>query len=72
MGTGLYLKDAYHSSACVNYSQELPNQTRTLQERCAASKYYAGRRWRTYRWTYGDRVVQRARQFEADIKQIGG
>ena len=70
VGTSLYLKDAYSSRACVAYSKELPNQTRTFQERCAAAKYYAGSRWRRYRWTYGERVVQRARRFEADIRQI--
>jgi peptidoglycan hydrolase CwlO-like protein len=70
VGTSLYLKDAYSSRACVAYSKELPNQTRTLQERCAAAKYYAGSRWRRYRWTYGERVIKRARQFEADIRQI--
>jgi len=43
----------------------LPKQV--LQERCAAAKYYAGSRWFTYRFAYGDRVLTLAKQFEEDI-----
>jgi len=70
IGTALYLKDAYHSSACVSYGQEIPDQAQSLQERCAAARYYAGKRWHRYRWTYGERVLNKARQFEEDIRQI--
>lgn len=70
VGTALYLKDAYNSQSCLNYSQEIPSQTKTLRERCAAAKYYAGSRWRHYRWTYGEWVVEKTRQFEEDIGRI--
>ncbi len=72
VGTSLYLKDAYNSSACVNYAQKnkhiSPQQL--LQERCAASKYYAGGAWYKFRWAYGEPVVDRADRFQKDIDII--
>lgn len=69
VGTALYLKDAYNSRSCQNYGEQydhiLPKQT--LLERCAAAKYYAGGRWFTYRFVYGDPVVERANRFQQDI-----
>ncbi|MDP3901620.1 MAG: lytic murein transglycosylase [bacterium] len=67
VATGLYLKDAYNSQACIDYSKIIPSDARTLRERCAAAKYYAGSRWYTYRWAYGEPVVKRANQFQEDI-----
>ena len=60
MATALYLKDA--SAGCNSiYSKQ------TDRERCGAAKYYAGGRWRTYLWGYGDRVATKAQQFQNDI-----
>lgn len=68
LGTALYLKDAYNSSACRSYAAQIPSERQTLQERCAAAQYYAGGRWHTYRWVYGEPVVDRANSFERDIE----
>lgn len=70
VATALYLKDSYYSQGCIEYSKEIPSQASTLQERCAAAKYYAGSRWYYYRWTYGEATVTRANQFRDDIKTI--
>ncbi len=67
--TALFLRDLYNSASCVNYGTQysylLPKQE--LQERCAAAMYYAGSSWWTYRFWYGDAVVQQADKFESDI-----
>ncbi|MFA5053459.1 MAG: lytic murein transglycosylase [Parcubacteria group bacterium] len=69
VATSLYLQDAYNSADCRNYGSAnknvLPEQT--LRERCAAAKYYAGNRWYTYRFAYGEPVLDRAAGFEGDI-----
>ncbi len=70
VATALYLKDALNSQGCIEYSKEIPSQRQTLLERCAAAKYYAGSRWYTYRFIYGDPVVKKANKFEEDIKII--
>jgi hypothetical protein len=78
--TALYLEDAYGSSSCLQYKADAcrdyglcsAEESRTLLERCAAAKYYAGGRWYTYRWAYGEPVVERARQFQKDIDVLEG
>lgn len=69
VATALYLKDNYNSSACVNYGNNNRHtlSEQTLRERCAAAMYYAGGRWYTYRFAYGEPVLDRAAGFEADI-----
>ncbi|MDO8467255.1 MAG: lytic murein transglycosylase [bacterium] len=60
VGTALYMKDSLTGCRAI-YSKQLD------QERCAAAKYYAGGRWRSHLWGYGDRVVTKAQQFQSDI-----
>ncbi|MEK7640631.1 MAG: lytic murein transglycosylase [Patescibacteria group bacterium] len=60
VGTALYLKDAIKGCESI-YSKQVD------RERCAAAKYYAGGRWRSHLWGYGDRVATKAQQFQADI-----
>jgi peptidoglycan hydrolase CwlO-like protein len=73
-GTAVYIRDLLASSSCINYAKTnqhiVPYQT--LLERCAASKYYAGGNWYTYRMWYGDPVVQQANAYEDDIAVLKG
>ncbi len=68
--TAVYMKDLLDSSSCKSYAEANKNVVsyQTLLERCAAAKYYSGSRWYTYRFWYGDPVVQKANEFEQDIK----
>ncbi len=70
VATGLYIKDMETSQSCASYSQQIPSQSQDLLERCAAAKYYAGNNWYTYRFWYGQPVVNRANQFQQDINLL--
>lgn len=77
VATAVYMKDLLSSASCVSYAQTNQNVApyQDLLERCAAAKYYAGSNWYTYRFWYGDPVVQQANSFEDDIavlQQNGG
>jgi len=69
IASAIYLKDQYYSKSCTDYANKYSHisSERTLRERCAASRYYAGGAWFTYRMTYGQPVVNRANRFRADI-----
>ena len=67
--TAVYIKDLLSSKSCVDYGNANRGTVgyQTLIERCAAAKYYAGGNWYTYRFWYGDPVVQQANSYEDDI-----
>ncbi len=72
VATGIYISDLLASQSCVNYANANKNAVayQTLLERCAAAKYYAGGSWYTYRFWYGQPVVDRANQFQSDIDTL--
>jgi len=65
--TGIYIRELMDSQSCIEYGKQIPSDSQMLRERCAAAKYYAGSRWYTYRFWYGDPVVKTANSYEDDI-----
>jgi membrane-bound lytic murein transglycosylase B len=63
VATALYVKD--NATGCRKLYD-----TAFGQERCTAAKYYAGSRWKSYLWTYGEAVVERVQTFTSDIQTI--
>ena len=72
VSSGVLLKWNYYSQACSDYSKKYRHisSDRTLRERCAAAKYYAGGNWFKFRMTYGESVLQRANRFREDIRTL--
>ncbi len=70
--TALFMKDLINSASCQQYASANQNIApfESLVERCAAAKYYAGGSWYTYRFWYGEPVVERADQFDKDISVL--
>lgn len=73
IASGTYLRDLYYSKGCRDYANKYAHISpeKTLRERCAAAKYYAGGNWWKFRMKYGEPVVQRANRFRADIATLG-
>lgn len=72
--TAVYMKELLDSASCKSYANTNKNVApyQMLLERCAAAKYYAGGRWYTYRFTYGEAVAVKANDYEDDIKVLKG
>ena len=72
--TGAYISDLESSQSCKDYANANKNTLpyQTLIERCAAAKYYAGGSWYTYRFWYGQPVVDQANKFQDDIDTLNG
>ena len=70
--SGYFLRGLYYSAGCKNYAAQYAHvrSKKSLQEKCAASKYYAGGNWFKFRNTYGESVASRADRFRRDIATL--
>lgn len=72
IASGTYLRNHYYSSSCSQYAADYAHirSAKSLREKCAAARYYAGGNWFKFRNTYGESVQSRANRFRADIATL--
>lgn len=72
VASATYLRNHYYSTSCSNYARDYAHirSQRSLREKCAAARYYAGGNWWDFRNTYGESVQQRADRFRKDIETL--
>lgn len=72
MASATYLRNHYYSSSCSNYAEKYSHirSKKSLREKCAAARYYAGGNWWNFRNTYGESVQNRASRFRQDIQTL--
>lgn len=72
IASGTYLRNHYYSSSCSQYAKDYAHirSAKSLREKCAAARYYAGGNWFKFRNTYGESVQSRANRFRADIATL--
>jgi chemotaxis protein histidine kinase CheA len=72
VASATYLRNHYYSRSCSNYAEKYSHirSKKSLREKCAAARYYAGGNWWNFRNTYGESVQNRANQFRQDIETL--
>ena len=72
VASATYLRNHYYSSSCTQYANDYQHirSQKSLREKCAAARYYAGGNWWNFRNTYGESVQQRAERFRQDIETL--
>jgi len=72
IASGTYLRNHYYSASCSKYATDYAHirSAKSLREKCAAARYYAGGNWFKFRNTYGESVQSRANRFRSDIATL--